>query len=359
MSGIMGMLGISDTDRAFVGTSGQAAAYDAITEIVARHNALIDGMLSTFVERTTTDFKIRYKLPGGGRLQRLRTDAPSAAVKRYGSYDVAFPLEGFGAQIAGSRVNMAYMTGIELDTHIDSVLIQNANTVRYEVLDALLSDDQDTFVDPLHGSLSIEPLANGDTVTYPPVLGSESEATEDHYLATSYAATAISDDNDPYATIKDDLAHHFGDNVGGENIVCFINPAERPETVAMSDFDEVEDRFIRSGDNTDVPVNLPSTPGMILGRVSGVWVAQWRWIPSGYMLAVHLDAPKPLYKRVDPADTGLPQGLSLVQTDERYPIESSYWEHRFGFGCANRLNGVAMYVSGDSTWAEPSGYTGA
>ena len=359
MSGIMGMLGISDNDRVFRGTEGQSVVYAAIAEIVARHNALIDGMLSTFVERTVTDFKIRYKLPGGGRLQRTGTDAPTGAIKRYGEYDVAFPLEGFGAQIAGSRVPMAYMTGQELDAHIDSVLIQNANTVRYEVLDALLSDNQDTFVDPLHGSLSIEPLANGDTVTYPPVLGSESEAIEDHYLATSYAATAISDDNDPYATIKDDLAHHFGDNVGGENIVCFINPAERPETVAMSDFDEVEDRFIRSGDNTDVPVNLPSTPGMILGRVSGVWVAQWRWIPASYILAIHLEAPKPLYKRADPADTGLPQGLTLVQTDERYPIESSYWEHRFGFGCANRLNGVAMYLSGDSTWAEPAGYTGA
>jgi len=192
---------------------------------------------------------------------------------------------------------------------------------------------------------------------YPPVIGSESEAIEDHYLATAYAATAISDTNDPFATIRDDLNHHFGDNVGGENIVVFINPAEEPETTALSDFTSVEDRFIRSGDNTDVPFNLPGVPGIILGRVSGVWVAQWRWIPATYMLAIHMEEPAPLIRRVDPADTGLPSGLTLVQTDERYPLSSSYWEHRFGFGCGNRLNGIAMELgTGDGTWTIPGDY---
>ncbi len=62
-------------------------------------------------------------------------------------------------------------------------------------------------------------------------------------------------------------------------------------------------------------------------------------------MAIHLDAPKPLIKRVDPADTGLPRGLTLVATDVEHPFTTSTYSHRFGFGCGNRLNGVAMIVS--------------
>jgi len=33
---------------------------------------------------------------------------------------------------------------------------------------------------------------------------------------------------------------------------------------------------------------------------------------------VDIDAPKPLKMRVDPANTGLPRGLALVATEEKY-----------------------------------------
>ncbi len=135
-----------------------------------------------FVEEQTENFKERYKLPGGGRLQRRGGYAASGAVKAYGGYDVAYPLEDFGAQLADSDVALAYMTLQDLDRHLDTIFAQDANTVRFELLKALLNNTQDTFVDPLHGSLTIEPLANGDSVTYPPVLGSETEATDTHYL---------------------------------------------------------------------------------------------------------------------------------------------------------------------------------
>ena len=115
----------------------------------------------------------------------------------------------------------------ELERHVSTIATQNVNTVRYELLKALLNNTQDTFVDPLHGSLGIEPLANGDSVTYPPVIASESEATEDHYLESGYAASAISDSNNPYVTIRDDLAHHFGISGDGYNFVVFTEQDQR------------------------------------------------------------------------------------------------------------------------------------
>jgi hypothetical protein len=60
--------------------------------------------------------------------------------------------------------------------------------------------------------------------------------------------------------------------------------------------------------------------------------------------------------RVDPADTGLPRGLNLVAEDEDYPMRTAYYERRFGLGVGNRLNGYALEVSTDGSYAPPSDY---
>jgi len=358
MSGIFGKLGLADTDRSFVNVIGQRAVYDAVQQVLGDHNADLAVAMSVFVEQTTSDFKLRYKLPGGGRLQRRGGEAQSAAVKAYGSWDVAFPLEDFGATLAGDDITLAYMNMQELNRHLDTIMIQDRNTVRHEILKALLNNTQDTFIDRIHGSLSIEPLANGDAVIYPPVLGSETGATEDHYLISGYAASAISDTNNPYATIEAELSEHFGMPSGGANIISFINSAQRAKTEDLTDFVEVPDRWIRPGADTAVPSSLPAAvPGQIIGRVSGCWVSVWQWVPANYIIALHLDAPKPLIQRVDPADTGLPQGLTLVARDNEYPLQSSFYRHRFGLGVGNRLNGVIMELGTGGAYSIPSGYS--
>ena len=358
MSGIFGALGLNDTDRVFLSTLGQRVVYDAVNQVLAQHQADLQTAMAVFVEQTTTDHKLRYKLPGGGRLQRVGSQSQAGSVKAIGSWDVAFPLEEFGAAIGADRVAYAYMSVQDLDRHLNTVQQQNINTVRYEILKALLNNSQDTFVDPLWGSLSVEPLANGDSVVYPPVLGSESEATDTHYLESGYAASAISDSNDPYATIRDELEEHFGVPTGGSNLVAFINNAQRAKTKALTDFDEVPDVFVRPGDDSEVPFNLPSNvPGTVLGRVSGVWVVEWRWIPANYIVGLHLDAPKPLFRRIDPADTGLGDGLQLVAESDTHPFTNSHYSHRFGVGAANRLNGVVMELGTGGSYSIPSGYS--
>lgn len=360
MSQIFGHLNLNDTDRVFQATTGQAVIYDAIADYVNRVNMDLQAATSAFVSGTTDAYKLRYKLPGGGRLQRRGLSGRPAAVKVTGQWDVAFPLEDFGAAVGGDDVSMAYMTMADLDRHISTVVTQNVNTYRFEMLKALFNNTQDTFTDPLWGSLSIEPLANGDSVVYPPVLGSETEATDDHYIETNYAATAISDSNNPYETGVEELLEHFGESVGGDNVVAFINQAEAPETLDLTDFTAVEDSFIRSGDNVSIPDRLPSVPGKIIGRMTGpgaCWVSQWRWMPATYMLFVHLEEEAPLMVRTDPADTGLGTGLQMVATDEQYPVTESFWRHRFGFGAANRLNGVMLELNTGGSYTIPSGYS--
>jgi hypothetical protein len=357
MTGIFGLLGLNDNNRSYVNVIGQSVVRDAAQRYLAEHNAEMEAIEAIFIERTTSDFAFRYKLPGGGRLQRRGGQAQSGATKAAGSWDVGLPLEDFGAQIAGDDVSMAYMSLPELQLHLDSVRIQDLNTRRYEMLKALLNNTARTFVDPINGSITVRPLAlASDSVLYPPVMGSETEATDTHHLESGFAASAISDTNNPYVTIVDELEEHFGSNTGGENIVTFINNAQIVKTKALSDFEEVPDSRIRLGDSVNVPTNLPRVPGKIIGRVSGTWVVSWRWIPANYMVALHLDEAAPLLKRVDPPETGLGMGLQLVSTDAAYPMQAAHYRNRFGIGVGNRLNGVVMELGVGGTYSIPSGY---
>jgi hypothetical protein len=356
MAGMFGHLNISDTDRNFIATAGAGVVWDAVQAYLERVNAELVAAMSVFVDETTEDFKRRFKLPGSGTLQRRGSDGRYGAVKAIGQWDVAFPLEDFGAQMASNDVDLAYMNAQELERHFQTIIAQNTNTVRLEMFKALFRETALTFVDPLQGSLTIQGLANGDAVVYPPVVGSDTEATDDHTLSAGYAVSAISDTNNPYETIRLELEEHFGAPTGGSNIVTFVDPLTIPKTEALTDFDPVTDRFTNPGTDTDTLLGLPAgLPGRIVGRTNGNWVVEWRQIPATYALSIHLDAPKPLIKRRDPSDTGLGEGLQLIAENESFPFKGSFWRHRFGFGVGNRLNGVAMIISA-SGYSVPSAF---
>lgn len=358
MSAIFGVLGLSDTDRSFVNTLGQRLIFDAVREVLNQHNADLQAAYGVFVERQTSDFKYRYKLPGSGYLQRRGGMAQSAAVKATGQWDVAFPLEDFGAQLSENDIAVAYMTLQELNRHLDTIIIQDINTMRREILKSLLNSTSLTFNDPINGDLTVQVLANGDSVVYPPVIGSDSEATENHYIETNYASSAISDTNNPFVTIRDDLEEHFGAPNDGSNIVAFFNNAQTAKVEALTDFVEVTDRFVIPGDTVDQVTGLPANlPGRVIGRVSGCWAVEWRWIPANYLVGIHMEAPRPLVARIDPADTGLGTGLQLVATNETYPMDNAHYRHRIGFGVGNRLNGVVLECGVGGSYTVPSGYT--
>ena len=251
------------------------------------------------------------------------------------------------------------MTVREFNAHVQTVEEQDMNTLRVEMLKALLNDGGGaarTFIDPIHGSISVQPLANGDAIVYPPLLGSTDEATATHYLESGYAAASISDTNNPFKTLTTLLNRRFGRATGGRNVVTFIHSDQEQKARNLTDFYAVEDRFIRTSALTDVPVNFPSVPGEIIGHVSGTWVVVWDWIPTGYLLSLHLEAPRPLKMRVDPAITNLTRGLHLAAQDPLYPFNAAHWSHAYGFGVGNRLNGAVMELGTDGTYTIPTAY---
>lgn len=357
MSTIFGNLGLSDTDRVFNATQGQQVIYQAIQDYVNRVNAEANAAYSVFVEETTTNHSERYSLPGGGYMQEISPKQRPDAVKSYGSWDVAYPLRNYADAVSGDRVSRAYMTVAELEKQTLGIVARSVNTMRRELLRALMYKEDESFVDPLWGTLTVKGLASGtgDNVLYPPVLGSVTEAVRLRYLGSNYATSAISDTNNPIVTIVDRLVADFGQQQGNSNIAVFINTAEKAKIKALSDFDEEIDRFVNPAVTVNTLINAPTgLPGTIIGRSNGAWIVEWPFMPATYMLGVHLDAPAPLKKRIDPADTGLGDGLQLVTEDEEYPFKMSYWQNRFGFGCANRLNGCAMQMVGSTTYTSPT-----
>jgi hypothetical protein len=350
---LFGHLNINDTDRIFARTDGQDLVVTAITDYFAAHEAALRAQLGVFVEGLTTDFRKRFKTPGTGYMTARGENSPTPAQKFVGQWDVDFPLFDYGDSIGGNDVDIAYMTAGELERQVLGVANRDVNTVRLLAMQALFRNTATTVTDPLHGSLSVQPLANGDGVLYPPLPGQTAPATDNHYLASGYVASGISNTNNPIPVMTEELLEHFGRATGGENVVTFIHPDQVPLISGLTGFVDQGDQFIRTGVNTAVPINLPNVPGRIIGRGFGSWVVEWRNMPTGYLLSTHLEVEKPLMQRVDPADTGLGQGLQLVGNDVRYPITHLSWRHRFGFGAANRLNGVVMQLTTGS-YAIPS-----
>ncbi len=352
-----GLMTLFDSDREYIQVVGQQIIYDEIEKLAARWNADMQAATAVFIAGRTSDFKVRFKMPGGGHMQRTRQQSGPGVVKVTGQWDVAFPLEEFSDALGENEIDMAYMTAGDLNRHLSTIFLRATNTYRQEMLAALLNNTQDSFVDERKGTLLIEPLANGDAIVYPPILGAEDEAVEDHYLESGYLVSAISDTNNPLLTGRDHLEEHFGTSSAGENIVAICAKDVSDKIVStLSGFVEVPDRFVRVGDNTDVPFGLPGIPGKIRGRHSGVWVAEWRWLPATYMIFLHLQEEQPLMERIDVEDTGLPVGLTLVATDEIYPLTKSTWRWRFGLGVQNRLNGVIIEVASGGTYSVPTGF---
>jgi len=362
MGTIFGAIAENDNEYGFLRTVGQEVAWQTAQRWIADRNAELALTTALFIQGKTEKFTTRYKRPGAGYMQERNAKAQAlpGTRKATGSWDVSYPLKDFMEGQTWTDVNVAYMTAEELSNHIETGHNAYQNTLRWEILHRLLDNVTETWVDVDNGSLSIKPLANGDTDKYPPVIGEPTDdAIEDHYVGSGYIAANIDDTNNPLETIRDDLDHHYqGPSTGGDNIAVFHNRAQRSQLEALTDFTEVPDNWLVTGDNVDVPFGLPTAPGKVLGRASGTWVIQWDFIPANYLLGIHLDEAPPLMMRHDPLTTGLGTGdFMLISTDEQFPMETMYERARFGIGAGNRLNGFAMYLVASSSYTVPTAYT--
>ena len=350
---IAGILDIDDADSTLVNEVGQETVYDAVTEYTSRINDALSRITGLFVEKTTTSFKWTYKLPGNRELQTGGGMGRPAEQKFKAEYDVALPIFQFGDALGGTFIDMAYMSIADVDRQVLEIANAAKRTLRKEILKALFNNADLTYQDIKNGTLVIKSLANGEAdVYYPPLPGTDDLATANHYAETGYATSAIDADHDPIALHKATLLARYPDEY---DAIVFIASNMATKVKGIDGFMEVGDPRIVKGGLADRLANLPGgVPGKIIGRHEDMWISEWADVPSDYSLSIAPSYEKPLQRRVDPANTGLPNELTLIKQSDLHPLEKSEWMWRFGMGTVNRLNGFIVECGTGGTYTVPT-----
>lgn len=362
MTDLYGALGIDPTDSAYIGDFGSRVIYDAIDDNFQLHADIINQASQCFIEEDTEQFKEKYTSESGGYMQRKSDRGRSGAVKPTGGWEVAYPLESFGDEMAIPKKKQAYMSIKELNKFVNTIIRREYNTRRLEMMRALFRNTTRSYEDEFlkAGALTVQPLANNDSVVYPPKVTASAGATDNHYLVTGYAASAISDTNNPLKTARLKLEGHYGQVSGFGNCVTFINSAQSAKIEALASFTPLVDSKINPGDDTDILVwddELPMPPGRLIGRASGVFVFEWDLgIPENYALTLDLDAARPLKRRVHPERVGWPVGLNLSTMTESDPLAGAAYESDYGFGVGDRRAAVVTFFDAGSSYTIPAIY---
>lgn len=357
MAGIAGMLNTSDLD-ATVDSIGQVRVFEQVTKYLAEHRASLEAQTKLFIKEKTAEDTFHYDLPGGGYLEERGRDALPTASKPYGGWDVSVPLFDYGRQYAANDVDMAYMTLKKLSDTVENVVMQDRNTMRRQILRTLFNNVTKTWVDPMtKKTLTLRPIANGDDRLYPPLIGSgsQTEVQDNHFKVTGYAAASINNTNNPLKPILVELMEHDIARTGGiTSIVTFIHSDQSAYFEALAGFKPVPDAAIRVGANTDVPINLPSVPGKIIGRCNEQWISVWDYIPTGYMLSIDLAQDAPLVYRHDPLNTKLGVGLQLVKKVDTEPFVGAFYRHRMGLAALACLGVVITQIKASGDYEIPA-----
>ena len=349
-----GFISIEDLFNQRIQTVGPKRVYDAVQQSAAEYNRVVNALLAEMAERTI-DAQIQMELPGDGSLQPLDADGNPLPVAPSGSYTVAFPIQGAGTAWGTNRVTRAMLTVEEANRNTLDAFQKDADWMIRHLLASVFDNVAWTYEDKLGpsgskglGTITIKPLANGDTVTYVRK-GATAPTTDDHYLAQ---ADAIDDSHNPFETIETELLEHPS-NTG--RILCYIPTNLKASVIALSTFKSVADPNV-AYTTTELATNVPNVgPGEeVLGYIEGTkcWIVLWSAMPSSYIYA-KMEGKAIVKMREYPA-TEL-QGFF----PEAHNVDGNHYVNRFlryaGFAVHDRV-GALVYRIGNASYAIPSGY---
>jgi hypothetical protein len=263
---------------------------------------------------------------------------------------VALPIQGGGTAWGDNRVTRAKMTVADANDFTWMVMTEDMDWMARHVLAAIFTNITWTYTDDNDeiGDLTIQPLANNDSVVYTRKGGQSS--TDNHFLAQ---ANAISDTDNPFPTIKNELMEHPS-NSG--DVVSYVPTNEVDDIKGLTNFIPVEDVDVRPGIGSDTLSRIidQGVGDEVLGKVDGVWAVEWKRLPDSYIVSVVTGADPVVGMREHP-ETEL-QGLF----PEFQNVDGNRQLYKFiryaGFGVLNRVGACVMRI-GNGTYAIPSGYT--
>lgn len=320
----------------------------AIDTTLAEHTRQLNAFNALFVKRTTL-FKTKFKTPSIARLQPLDDSGRARPILPSGNYDLAFPIQAGGGAWGADYVTSVKMTVDEAMRITKTLMNADIRWVRDHTLAAIFMADDWAFEDKEHGSLTVKPIANGDSVNYLLTSGSDSGATANNLTAQ---AASIADAANPFPTIYSELTKH-PENSG--EVISFI-PTNLVATVeALVTFHEIGDPAVQVGANTaqlTATLNTP-VPGVVRGRADKCWIVEWRSLPDNYIVSVTTGGERPIAMREEP-ESEL-QGFKKVAERNDYPFYESQYVRRAGFGAWNRVAAHVVRI-GNASYAVPTIY---
>ncbi len=355
MTTTFGLLRTSDLYTQRVTTVGVTRVYDAVRSHVEEYTRVIAAMMAEIAERTTLAQE-QIELPGDGTLQPLDEDGNPLPVLPSGSYQVAYPIQGGGTAWGTNRVSRELMTVEEAERNTMDAERRDADWLIRHLMAAIFDNATWTYKDKVGangakglGDIIVQPLANGDSVTYVRK-GATAPATDDHYLAQ---ASAIADATNPFPNIEAELTEHPSN--GNRRILVYVPTNLKDSIMGLDSFVGVQDPDV-SDPNSAVATNVPN-PGFgdeVLGYIKGTkcWIILWGFLPSSYMFA-KVEGKAVLKMREYPAaslqgffpENANVDGNHLVTRMIRY----------CGFGVSDRVGALVMRI-GNGSYAIPSGY---
>lgn len=346
---LYGFMNLKDVFSARVEDVGIQVVNTAIDQTLAEHNRQLAALTALFAD-STTEYSMRLKTPAVARLQPLDENGRARPIKAAGYYDVAFPILDGGTAWGQTYKASKKATVQDANNTMATMLAADQRWLRDHILAALYTNASWTFADPEHGDLTIKGLANSDTDSYLLQAGADSGATDTHYLAQ---AAAIADITDPYPGIYQELMEH-PENSG--DVVVLIPTGLKATTEALTGFYPTQDGNLRYGNGATVlanPLGI-ALPGTLLGyHEAKVYIAEWKALPAGYMIAVATGGERPLAMREEPE--GSLQGFNRVADRNDYPYFESQYLRSAGFGAKNRVGAVIQRI-GNGSYAIPTGY---
>lgn len=357
-----GFIGLeSDLYAQRINTIGIDRFYGMINASLMEYNRVVNAMFSGWVERTTM-VQEYIELAGSGTLQPLTPDGNPLPVVPSGNYSVGYPLHGAGTAWGTNRITKEFLTVAEADRFTEDAFQKDADWRMRHLLASILDSSSWTYTDRYGdgqggakgiGAVTVQPLANNDSVTY--LTRGGSMAADNHYL---FQAAAIADNANPFASARIELVEH-PTNTGP--FVSYIPSALVATATALSEFVEVNDPDVAYLNNNNLPA-APYAPETILGpgdeilgklQSSNIWLVEWGRLPTNIFLTIATGAG-PFVKMRELASPNL-QGLFT----EGFDVDGNHTGQRFlrwaGFGVANRVAATATLV-GAGAYTTPTAY---
>lgn len=345
------LYGFHDIENLFdqrVTEAGVDVVSNAVDRAIAHYNEQTNALLALFASKTT-GFKTRYNVASFSRLQPLDDSGRARKIRAGAAYEVAFPIMEAGAAWGANYVARVKMTVEEANRATQTLIAADARWVRDQTLAGLFTNVAYTFDDPEHGALTVEGLANADTVEYLKLGGADLLATDNHY----FGYTDITDLINPYPEIAEDLTEH-AENQG--QVIHLVSSSLIAKTVGLALYVGKADGNIEFA-SRDQLTGQPgvSYPGTLKGYVEdGGFIVEWPALPSGYIVSMASGGERPLAMR-EHAESEL-QGFKEVGQREDHPFWEAQYARRVGFGGWNRVGAAVTFVDAGGSYVIPTGY---